>query len=76
MPLSTPLTGVDGRTMSEIVLPKGTNVMVGIRAVNTSKEIWGPDAAEWKPERWLSHLPESVTNAHIPGVYSNMYVFH
>lgn len=50
--------------------------MVGIKAVNTSTEIWGADAAQWKPERWMSPLPESVTNARIPGVYSNMFVFH
>lgn len=75
LPLSTPFTGIDSNTISEIVVPKNTTILIGIRAVNTSTEIWGPDAAEWKPERWLSPLPESVTNARIPGVYSNMYVF-
>lgn len=73
LPLSTPIRGNDGSTISEIIVPKDTNIMIGIHAVNTSPEIWGPDAAEWKPERWLSPLPESVTNARIPGVYSNMF---
>ncbi len=49
-------------------------VFVGIMSCNTSKAIWGEDAHEWKPERWLSPLPESVTKAKIPGVYSNLYV--
>lgn len=35
--------------------------------------MWGPDALEFKPERWLSPLPESVVITHLPSVYSNMY---
>ncbi|KAI0073418.1 hypothetical protein K474DRAFT_1710699 [Panus rudis PR-1116 ss-1] len=30
------------------------------------------DAKEWKPERWLSPLPQSVVDEHIPGIYSNL----
>lgn len=75
LPLSTPIRGNDGSTISEIFIPKDTSIIVGIREVNTSTEIWGPDAAQWKPERWLSPLPESVTNARIPGIYSNMFDF-
>lgn len=73
LPLSTPIRGNDGSTISEIVIPKDTSIIIGIREVNTSTEIWGTDAAQWKPERWLSPLPESVTNARVPGIYSNMY---
>lgn len=73
LPLSTPIRGNDGSTISEIVIPKDTSIIIGIREVNTSTEIWGTDAAQWKPERWLSPLPETVTNARVPGIYSNMY---
>jgi len=38
--------------------------------------MWGPDVYEWKPERWLNPLPESVTNARIPGVYSHLLTFN
>ncbi|KAJ3562161.1 hypothetical protein NP233_g9750 [Leucocoprinus birnbaumii] len=34
-----------------------TNVLIGrasVRAVNTSKSVWGPDAEEYRPERWLN----------------------
>lgn len=40
------------------------------------KELWGEDADEWKPERWLSPLPDAVLNANIPGVFPNLYVSH
>ena len=70
--LSTPVRGNDGRTMHEIFVPKGTSLDINIPSVNTDLGIWGPDAAEWKPEGWLSPLPDSVADARVPGVYSNM----
>lgn len=72
MPLSNPIKGNDGTMMSEIAVPKGTVVAVGILASNCNEELWGPDALEWKPERWLKPLPEAVIDAHIPGIYSNL----
>lgn len=62
--------------MNEIAVPAGTNIIVGILACNQSQKIWGEDANEWKPERWLSPLPRSVEDAHVPGIYSNLYVCH
>jgi cytochrome P450 len=58
--------------MTEVPIPKNTNVMVGILAANRNPEIWGPDSYEWKPERWLSPPPKSLTEAQIPGIYSNL----
>lgn len=58
--------------LNEILVPKDTLVLVAIRASNRNIALWGPDAEEWKPERWLSPLPETLLQAHIPGVYSNM----
>ncbi|KAI0355873.1 cytochrome P450 [Trametes cingulata] len=75
LPLSEPVRGRDGTLISEIPLPKDTTVFVGILSVNRNKAIWGPDAHEWKPERWLSPLPETVSEAKIPGVYSNLMTF-
>lgn len=73
LPLSEPITGVDGSTIREVHVPKDTTVIVGVLSSNCNKAIWGEDAQEWKPERWLNQLPESVTNAKIPGIYSNLY---
>ncbi|MCJ1309698.1 hypothetical protein MMC25_003358 [Agyrium rufum] len=35
-------------------VPKGTEIMLPIGAVNQSIAQWGPDAKEFKPERWLA----------------------
>ena len=65
MPLQEPIRGTDGNLIHEIVVRKGTTVMCGLRACNTNKAIWGDDALEWKPERWLTPLPRTVDQAHI-----------
>ncbi|KAI0644414.1 cytochrome P450 [Trametes meyenii] len=75
LPLSKPVHGLDGRSIREILVPKGTPVFVGVEAANTNKTYWGADAYEWKPERWLQPLPESVLDAKIPGVYANLMTF-
>ena len=72
LPLSQPVRGKDGRMMSEIVVPRGTVVLGHFQASNSSRELWGEDAAEWKPDRWLAPLPAAVDDAHLPGVYSNL----
>ncbi|KAL8995735.1 MAG: hypothetical protein Q9169_004593 [Polycauliona sp. 2 TL-2023] len=33
-------------------IPQGTTLMIPPWAVNGSTELWGPDATEFKPERW------------------------
>ncbi|KAK4693459.1 hypothetical protein P7C71_g3948, partial [Lecanoromycetidae sp. Uapishka_2] len=35
------------------VVPKGTMVLVPIWGANRSIQLWGPDAAEFKPDRWM-----------------------
>lgn len=55
MPLTTPITTATGEKVSSIHVPKGTPVVVPIQAMGCSKAIWGPDAKEFKPERWLNN---------------------
>lgn len=71
VPLDAPIT-VGRSQVSEIFIPEGTTIFVGIRAINTDPLIWGPDANEWNPERFLKPLPESVTDAKVPGIYANL----
>ncbi|KAL5482360.1 hypothetical protein ACEPAI_8954 [Sanghuangporus weigelae] len=76
MPLAWPILGADGKTeITEIPVKRNTNIYISIYGANRSKKIWGEDAEEWKPERWLNPLPESVSKAHLPGVYSSMMTF-
>ncbi|KXN82787.1 Cytochrome P450 3A6 [Leucoagaricus sp. SymC.cos] len=62
LPLSKPVRYVDGQERTEIFVAKGTNVIVSA-------------SYEWKPERWLSPLPETVVEAHMPGIYSHLMTF-
>ncbi|KAI0319806.1 cytochrome P450 [Amylostereum chailletii] len=73
--LDKPIKSNNGEDLHELFVPNGTTIMINILGVNCDPSIWGPDALEWKPERWLSHLPESVTDAKIPGVYANTLTF-
>ncbi|KAL0579646.1 hypothetical protein V5O48_002342 [Marasmius crinis-equi] len=61
----------DGSLMSEIPLPADTDIFISILNANRNVDLWGPDALEWKPERWLSPLPQAIPDAKIPGVYSH-----
>ncbi|KDR76226.1 hypothetical protein GALMADRAFT_67812 [Galerina marginata CBS 339.88] len=75
LPLMTPVKGLNGAQVCEIPLRKGTIIAISILNTNRNPELWGPDAQEWKPERWLDPLPDSVVNAHVPGVYSHLLTF-
>ncbi|KAF7370352.1 hypothetical protein MSAN_00666600 [Mycena sanguinolenta] len=55
LPLERPMVGLDQTPITEIFVPAGTIVHIGIKAANTNCAIWGPDAREWKPSRWLAH---------------------
>ncbi|KAJ3527750.1 hypothetical protein NMY22_g9670 [Coprinellus aureogranulatus] len=75
LPFSKPVIGVDGKEMTEVLVPKGTMVFPGILASNRNPDIWGPTANEWMPERWLEGLPDSVASAKVPGIYSHLMTF-
>ncbi|KAF9554234.1 cytochrome P450 [Agrocybe pediades] len=40
-----------------VLVPKGTFFYIPIRVINTWKEVWGDDAEEFKPSRWLNLPP-------------------
>ncbi|KAJ7897809.1 cytochrome P450 [Mycena leptocephala] len=72
---STPITTLDGLTTTELPVPAETGIFVSILSANRNPAVWGPDALEWKPERWLSPLPQTVVDAKIPGIYANLMTF-
>ncbi|KAL5482415.1 hypothetical protein ACEPAI_9009 [Sanghuangporus weigelae] len=75
LPLQWPIKSTHGKDVREIFVRKGTTVYVSIIGANKNKAIWGEDADEWKPERWLKQLPQNLSDAHLPGVYSQMMTF-
>lgn len=65
-------TVIDGR-----LIPKGTRLVLAAWGTNVDPTLWGPDAAEFKPERWLSVNDggtHSVKEASTGGASSN-YAF-
>ncbi|KAJ7617102.1 cytochrome P450 [Roridomyces roridus] len=59
-------------------IPRGTTLFLGIAGANRMKCVWGEDAADWKPERWLGiGVGERGRGEkeRLPGVYSGMMSF-
>jgi cytochrome P450 len=75
LPLAKPIKGINGEDVHEIPIPNGTNIHISVLNSNRNPELWGPDAEEWKPERWLNPLPDALIDAHVPGVYSHLMTF-
>jgi cytochrome P450 len=54
IPLSEPVRTESGEMTDSISIAKGSLMVISIRAINRSSAIWGPDAKEFKPDRWLT----------------------
>ncbi|KAG2155793.1 cytochrome P450 [Suillus bovinus] len=54
IPLSEPVRTVSGNMTDSISIAKGTLITISVAAINRSSAIWGPQAKEFKPERWLT----------------------
>ncbi|KAJ7743492.1 cytochrome P450 [Mycena maculata] len=57
LPLSKPIVAAAGIEISEIPIQKGQFFYVAIAAYHRLTSIWGPDAAEFRPSRWLGNAP-------------------
>ncbi|KAH0839443.1 cytochrome P450 [Lanmaoa asiatica] len=53
IPLSKPVCTRSGKLVDHISVAKGTYLSVSVPSVNRSTTLWGPDAKEFKPERWI-----------------------
>ncbi|KAJ7486927.1 cytochrome P450 [Mycena latifolia] len=71
VPLATPFTDVDGVVHESLKVTKGQTIMIPILAMNRDPAIWGPDALEFKPERWES---QTISNT-LPGIWGHMLTF-
>ncbi|KAJ3805519.1 cytochrome P450 [Lentinula aff. lateritia] len=75
IPLGVPFTDKNGEVHSDIRVRKGDSFTIPVLAVNRSKALWGEDARDFKPERWLTPGGVPSTVSSIPGVWGNMLSF-
>ena len=62
LPLQYPIKDLKtGQDVYEVFVQKGTAVYVGLSSTNRSTTIWGPDATEFKPERWIGRQAHEST---------------
>ncbi|WWC89837.1 uncharacterized protein L201_004765 [Kwoniella dendrophila CBS 6074] len=59
IPLSEPVTLTNGKVVHELNIRKGQLVHVPIEHLHKSEEIWGADASEFNPDRFLGLDVES-----------------
>ncbi|KLO10339.1 cytochrome P450 [Schizopora paradoxa] len=76
MPLQKPmkLSGSD-KEITGLPVKKGSKVIISVMNANRDKRIWGEDAFDWNPERWLNPLPATVGKSKMPGIYHNTMSF-
>ncbi|KAI9440898.1 cytochrome P450 [Lactarius indigo] len=72
IPLAFPVTTKSGQPVSSIPVKKGTIIDIALHAYQRLPEVWGEDAGEWNPDRFLES--ESVKQTSI-GVYGNLLNF-
>ncbi|EIW84209.1 PAH-inducible cytochrome P450 monooxygenase PC-PAH 1 [Coniophora puteana RWD-64-598 SS2] len=71
LPLAQPIVTRTGEKISEIPLPKGTQITASIASYNRNPEVWGQDADEWNPMRFLN---QKTGKANV-GVFANLMTF-
>ena len=68
-----PIRSMDGNhIISQVALEPNTDAIISVVGYNRNKDVWGPDAEEWIPERWLKPTADSVIEANLPAVFANM----
>ncbi|KAH8806504.1 cytochrome P450 [Flagelloscypha sp. PMI_526] len=53
LPLRRPLTLPNGQIVHSIPIQAGQTFVVSYQAINTDPAVWGPDADQFRPERWM-----------------------
>ncbi|KAG2368095.1 cytochrome P450 [Suillus spraguei] len=54
LPLQFPVRSSSGAQISSIEVHEKALIVISILVANRNRTMWGDDANEWKPERWLS----------------------
>ncbi|PPQ83855.1 hypothetical protein CVT25_000911 [Psilocybe cyanescens] len=65
----------DQSMILSVRVPAGTTLFVSIAGGNRLESVWGPDAKNWRPERWLEASSKNIkedSTGHLPGIYSGI----
>ncbi|KAI9446009.1 cytochrome P450 [Lactarius indigo] len=72
IPLASPIVTKSGEQVSSIRVRKGTSIIINISVYNRLPEIWGADANEFNPERFMNIDKSKHLNI---GVFGNSLTF-
>ncbi|KAF9026864.1 cytochrome P450 [Hymenopellis radicata] len=74
IPLQTPIKMLDGKLAQSFHVKAGQRFVIPFTVLNVNPATWGPDAAEFNPERWL--VPGGLPSAGLPhGPFANVTTF-
>ncbi|KZT30089.1 cytochrome P450 [Neolentinus lepideus HHB14362 ss-1] len=74
LPLSQPVKTSAGELISQIAVPRGTEIIVSPGCYNRNKSVWGEDAEDFNPQRWLTGERQSKAGISL-GVLGNLMSF-
>lgn len=69
LPLMTPITTRSGKVIDKIPVAKGTILILSVAGYNGLKEVWGEDAMEFNPDRWINPKQKNIPSL---GVFGNL----
>jgi len=72
IPLAYPIVDKNGNTLDSIPVSAGQTIQISICSYQRMKEVWGEDADEWNPMRWMDLDKAKMVNV---GPYSNLASF-
>ncbi|KAK0229198.1 cytochrome P450 [Armillaria nabsnona] len=72
LPLVEPIITSDGQSCSEIPISKGQIIFASVYTYNRLPSVWGDDAAEWNPRRFLEDRGIKKESL---GAYANLMTF-
>ncbi|KAI3615648.1 cytochrome p450 [Moniliophthora roreri] len=70
IPLTSPIVSTTGENITCIPVKKGQRIMLDVASYHWLKDVWGSDAHQWNPSRFLDpEMKKKQTNI---GVFSNI----
>ncbi|KAJ8076776.1 hypothetical protein PM082_001199 [Marasmius tenuissimus] len=70
IPLEYPVVSSSGHVIHEVPVAKNQRVIASVDVYNRLKEVWGEDAHEWRPARFLETKTQTTL-----GAYGNVFTF-